>query len=160
MGIIATGIAAGLVGVQPGGDFGLAIGLLGLVLFGPITVAILLRAIRNRPVLIMDADGFTDHGSLIAAGYVPWAEVQLIEQRRFGRRLFVAVTVTDPAALRARQPAWRRLLHRVNGRTTAGDIFIPDTVLPMSTTELARTMRRLHHAAQRRANSRGTRRRA
>jgi hypothetical protein len=160
MGIIVTGISAGLAGVHPGGAPGLAIGLLGLVFFGPLTVALVLRMVRNRPVLIMDADGFTDQGSLISAGYVPWQEVQRIEERPFGRRIFVAVTVTDPEALRARQPAWRRLLYRINGRTAAGDIFIPDNVLPMSPTELARTMRRLHRAAQRRPRSKGTDRRA
>lgn len=160
MGIIVTGISAGLVDVHPAGFIGLIIGLIGLVFFAPITVALLIRMFRNRPVLILDADGFTDHGSLISAGYVPWRDVQQIEQRVFGRRIFVAVTLTDPAAFRARQPAWRRFLYRVNGRTAAGDIFIPDTVLPMSPTELARTMRQLQRAAQRRPQSGGTGRRA
>jgi hypothetical protein len=159
MGIIVTGISAGLIGIHPGGYIGLLLGLVGVVFFAPITVALLLRMVRNRPVLILDADGFTDHGSLISAGYVPWRDVQRIEERPFGRRIFVAVTVADPEAFRARQPAWRRLLYRINGRTAAGDIFIPDNVLPMSPTELARTMRRLHRAAQRRPRSGGTGRR-
>ncbi len=160
MGIIVTGLSAGLVDVRPDGYVGLVIGLLGLVFFAPITIALLLRAVRNRPVLILDADGFTDHGSLISAGRVRWRDVRRIEERQFGRRFFVAITVTDPAAFRAGQPAWRRLLYRVNGRTTAGDIFIPSTVLPMSAAELARTMRRLHSAAQRRAHIGGKNRRA
>jgi hypothetical protein len=160
MGIIVTGICAALVGVQPGGYVGLAVGLLGLVLFGPLTLALLLRTFRNRPVLILDADGFTDYGSLISAGYVPWQEVQQIDERRYGRRIFVTVKVTDPEAFRARQPAWRRLLYRINGRTAAGDILIPDDLLPMRPAELIKTMRRLHRAAQRRAVSGGTDRRA
>ena len=160
MAIIVTGLSAALVAVRPDRYVGLAIGVLGLGFFAPITLALVLRAVRNRPVLILDADGFTDHGSMISAGRVRWQDVRRIEDRQFGRRFFVAIAVTDPAAFRAGQPLWRRLLYRINGRTTAGDIFIPGTVLPMSTVELARTMRRLHSAAQRRAHAGGKNRRA
>jgi hypothetical protein len=161
MGVIVTGIAAALVATRPGGYVGLVIGLLGLVFFGPLTVALVLRAFQNRPALILDAEGFTDHGSLISAGYVSWQEVQEIDERRFGRRrIFVTVKLTDPAAFRARQPAWRRLLYRINGRTAAGDILIPDNVLSIRPAELVKTMRRLQRAAQRRARSGGTGRRA
>jgi hypothetical protein len=159
MGIIVTGVSASVVAEGRGGYFGLAIGLLGLVIFAPITLALLLRATRNRPALILDADGFTDHGSLISAGYVPWQEVQRIDERPFRRRVFVTVTVTDPEAFRARQSAWHRLLLRING-PTASDILIPDNVLPMRPAELVKTMRRLHRAAQRRAHGRGASRRA
>ena len=44
----------------------------------------------------------------------------------------MTVTVTDQAAFRARQSAWHRLLLRINGPMSAGDILIPDDVLPMS----------------------------
>jgi hypothetical protein len=161
MGIIVTGIAIALIARHPGGYVGLIIGLIGLAFFGPLTIALIIRAVRKRPALILDADGFTDHGSLLSAGYVPWQEVQEIDERRFGRRrIFVTVKVTDPAAFRARQPAWRRLLYRINGRTAAGDILIPDNVLSISPAELVKTMRRLQRAAQRRARKAGTDRRA
>jgi len=159
-GISLTAISAALLIIRPGGDLGFLIGLVGLVVFGPITISRLLRAARNRPVLILDADGFTDHGSLISAGYVPWQEVQGIDQRRFRRRAFVTVTVTDQAAFRARQSAWHRLLLRINGPMAAGDILIPDNVLPMSPTELVKTMRRLQRAAERPAPGGGTKRRS
>ena len=159
-GIALTAVWAVLVIFRPHGDVGLVVGLVGLVFFGPITISRLVRAVRNKPVLILDADGFTDHGSLISAGYVPWQEVQQIDHRPFRRRVFVTVTVTDPAAFRARQSAWHRLLLRINGPMAAGDILIPDNVLPMRPAELVKTMRRLHRAAQRRTHSGGTDRRA
>lgn len=160
LGLSLTAISVGLLIFRPHGDLGLVIGLVGLVLFGPVTFSRLVRAARNKPVLILDADGFTDQGSLISAGYVPWQEVQQIDHRPFRRRVFVTVTVTDPAAFRARQSAWHRLLLRINGPTAAGDILIPDNVLPMRPAELVKTMRRLHRAAQRRTHSGGTDRRA
>jgi hypothetical protein len=129
--------------------FGLVLGLVILAFFGPLTLAALIRTVRNRPALVLDADGFTDHGSLISAGYVPWREVAQIDERAFRRRVFVTVKVTDPAAFLARQSAWHRFLRRVNGPTAAGDILIPDNILPMRPAELVKTMRRLQRAAQR-----------
>src|SRR5579863_3435306 len=136
--------------VRADGPVRLAAGLLGLVFFGPITLALLVRAGRNHPVLILDADGFTDRSTLIAAGPVPWPDVSRIDERPFMNRVFVAVTLADPAAFRARQPPWRRLVIRLNRRLVRGDVFIPDNVLPMPPAELVKTMRRLHRAAQRR----------
>jgi hypothetical protein len=160
MAIIATGLPTLLVTARPYGDFGLVIGTLALVVFVPVTVVFLLRAIRNRPVLVLDAEGFTDRGSVISAGHVSWQEVQRIEEKPAGRRVFVAVTVNDRDAFRARQSAWHRLLLRLNGPMVAGDILIPDSVLPMSPAELVKTMRRLHRQAVGRAPRGGTNRRA
>jgi hypothetical protein len=156
LGIVLTAVAAALILVRPYGNVGLVLGLACLVIFGPIAISRLLRVMRNRPVLILDADGFTDYGSLISAGYVPWQEVQQIEERAFRRRVFVTIKVTDPAALRARQSAWHRFLLRVNGPMAAGDILIPDNVLPMRPAALVKTMRQMQRAAERRAHSGGT----
>ncbi len=156
LGTVVTIVALVLVSDRSDGIFGLVLGLLGLVLFGPLTFVRLLQAIRNQPALILDAGGFTDHGSLISAGYVPWQEVASIEERTFRRRVFVAIKVTDRAAFLARQSAWHRFLHRVNGPMAAGDILIPGNVLPMRPAELVKTMRRLQRAAQRSAHRGGT----
>jgi hypothetical protein len=146
-----------LIADRSDGAFGLILGAVILAFFGPLTFAMLLRIVRNRPALVLDADGFTDHASPISAGYVSWPEVQQIEERAFRRREFVAIRVIDPAAFLARQSAWHRFLRRVNGPMAAGDILIPDNVLPMSPAELVKTMRRLQRAAQR---SGGPKRRA
>jgi hypothetical protein len=159
-GIVLTVLSAVLVVARSDGDVGLILGLVGLVLFGPITLALLVRATRNKPALILDADGFTDHASPISVGFVPWQEVQRIEDRLFRRRVFVTVTVTDRAAFRARLPAWHRLVLRLNGPMVAGDILIPDSVLPITPAALVKTMRRLHRAAQRSAPRGDTNRRA
>jgi hypothetical protein len=160
LGLFLTVLSAGLVAFHSHDDTELIAGLVGLVFFGPVTFALLVRAVRNRPVLILDADGFTDHASLISGGLVSWQEVQRIEDRPFRRRVFVTVTVTDPAAFRARQSAWHRLMLRINGPMAAGDILIPDSVLPMRPAELVKTMRQLQRAAQRRSAGGGASRRA
>jgi hypothetical protein len=160
LGVIMTAASALLVAIRSDGNVGLAVGLLGLVFFGPVTLALLVRALRNHPVLILDADGFTDRSTLIAAGPVAWPDVSRIDERPFMNRVFVAVTLIDPAAFRARQSAWRRLVIHLNRRLVRGDIFIPDNVLPMPPAELVKTMRRLQRAAQRHGHGGGTDRRA
>jgi hypothetical protein len=146
---IVSFVAVVLIADRSDKTFGLILGVVILVFFGPLALVMLLRGVRNRPALVLDADGFTDHGSLISAGYVSWQEVAQIEERAFRRRVFVTVKVTDQAAFLARQSAWHRFLRRVNGPMAAGDILIPDNVLPMRPAELVKTMRRLQRAAQR-----------
>lgn len=161
LGGVLTVLSAALVVDRPGGgDFGLILGLVGLVLFAPIALTLVVRAVRNKPALILDTDGFTDQTSLIGAGFVPWPEVERIEDRQFRRRTFVTVTLTDRAAFRARLPAWHRFVLRLNGPMVAGDILIPDSLLPMSPRALANTMRRLQRAAQRPAPRGGGNRQA
>ena len=142
LGLAVTVLSAALV-ANRSGHVEVILGLVGLVLFGPITVASLVRAVRNRPVLVLDADGFTEHTSLISGGFVSWQEVQRVEDRLFRRRVFVTVKLTDREAFRARQPTWRRLLLRINGPMAAGEVLIPDSMLPMRPAELVKTMQRL-----------------
>jgi len=159
-GIVLTVLSAALVVTGSGGGPRLVIGLIGLVLFGPITLALLVRAVRNTPVLILDADGFTDRTPPLGVGFVRWQEVQRIEDRLFRRRVYVTVKLIDREAFRARLPAWHRLILRLNGPMTAGDILISDSVLSMSSAALVKTMRRLHRAARRPAPGGGANRRA
>ena len=105
------------------------------------------RSISRKPPLILAADGFTDRATLAGAGFVRWQDVHSIDEQLFMGRVFVTVTVADPAAFRRRQPAWRRAMLWLNHRLIAGDIFIPDTVLPMPPAELVRTMRALRREA-------------
>lgn len=159
LGIVLTVMSAALATGRTGKGSVVVIGIVGLVLFGPITLALLIRALRRKPALILDADGFTEQASLLSAGFVRWQDVQRIEDRRFRRRTFVTITLTDRAAFRARLPAWHRLALRLNGPMLAGDILIPDSVLPMSPAALVNTMRRLQRAAQRPAPRGDTNRR-
>jgi hypothetical protein len=155
IGVIMTGASAALVLAQPYGYLGLAVGVLGLVFFGPLTVSLLLRAARRTPVLILDADGFTDRATLAAAGFVRWEDVHSIGEQPFAGRAFVTVTVADRAAFRRRLPAWRRPFLRINQHLVEGDVFIPASVLPMSPEDLVKTMRTLRHEARNRSHGQG-----
>jgi len=144
---IMTAGSAALIITRTDGGLDVVVGLLGLAFFGPITLWSLLRAITPQPALILSAGGFTDRATATGAGFVPWPEVQRIDARLFLGRVLVTVTVKDPAAFRRRQPAGRRLLLRINRSLVAGDVFIPENLLPMPAADLVHTMRALHHQA-------------
>jgi|SRR5450755_2837626 hypothetical protein len=157
IGIVMTGLSAALAVTRPYGDLGLVVGVLGLVFFGPLTLSLLLRAARRTPALILDGDGFTDHATLAAAGFVRWEDVHSVSEQPFAGRIFVTVTVTvaDRAAFRRRLPAWRRPFLRINQHLAGGDVFIPDSVLPMPPGDLVKMMRTFRHEARNRSHGHG-----
>src|SRR5450755_1072375 len=111
IGIVMTGLSAALAVTRPYGDLGLVVGVLGLVFFGPLTLSLLLRAARRTPALILDGDGFTDHATLAAAGFVRWEDVHSVSEQPFAGRIFVTVTVAGrdvPKGTRIRpRRSWR-----------------------------------------------------
>lgn len=146
--LIMTAVSAALVITQPYGDLGLVVGIAGLVFFGPLMLALLSRAIRRVPALILSPAGFTDRSTLACGGFVPWQEVKGIEELVFRGRVFVAVTMKDRAVFRRGLPAWRRLLLVINQRLIPGDVLIPESVLPVPPEELVRMMRSMRHQAR------------
>ena len=148
IGLIMTAVSAALVITQPYGDLGLVAGIAGLVFFGPLMLALLSRAIRRTPALILSPGGFTDRSTLACGGFVPWHEVKSIQELVFRGRVFVAVTMKDQAVFRRRLPAWRRLLLVINQRIIPGDVLIPESVLPVPTAELVRMMRSMRRQAR------------
>lgn len=139
--LIMTGVAAVLAVTQPYGGLGLGVGVAGLAFFAPLSLLLVIRAVRRAPALVLGPAGFTDHSTAAAAGFVAWADVDRIDERVFMGRGVVCVTMLDPVAFRRGQPLGRRLLHGINGHLVPGDVLIPASVLPMSTTDLIREMR-------------------
>jgi hypothetical protein len=95
IGLILTGASAAVAGTRLDGGLGLVAGILGLVIFGPLTVTLLLRALRRTPALVLDADGFTDHATASAAGYVAWQDVHSIDERLFMGREARSMTPSE-----------------------------------------------------------------
>jgi hypothetical protein len=143
--LLLSAASAFVIVTRPDGLFSLVAGILALAFFGPVTLGILPKALRRTPVLVLDADGFTDRAGLLGAGFVPWTDVRHIAERTLRAQRYVAITVHDPAALLRRLPAWQRPLRRLNRRLVRGDVLIPATLLPMPPAQLVRTLR--NHAS-------------
>jgi hypothetical protein len=133
--LLLAGIGGGVRGL-----LFVVVGALGSLFFVPSTAYLLGQAARRGPAVILSTRGFTDHASAIGVGFVPWSEVTSIRTRSVRGRAFVAVKIRDPRAVLARQSAWRRALLRLNRKWFSGDVFIPETVLPISAKELISLM--------------------
>lgn len=89
-------------------------GWIGLVVFVPLTVFVLLRAVRPRVVLRLAGGGLDDRSSLASVGFVPWDQVVRAVSAQMAGNPMVAVLVTDPEAVLAQMPALRRSGARAN----------------------------------------------
>ena len=143
--VTVLGVALILYGITHNGAneiVGLATGIPGTLVILPAAVYLIYRAVQDRPALVIGERGFTDHASLTGVGYVAWHEVAGIRLDR----VWLAVKLRDPRPMMARQPAWKRVLMRMNARVVAGDVVIPTNALSMPPQELISLMiDRLQH---------------
>ncbi len=78
-------------------------------------VAMLYRLAIRRPTLVIGPDGISDHGSLYGTGVglLRWHEIVSVapyanSSSRVAQR-YLDIVVTDAAAVRRRQPLWKRI---------------------------------------------------
>lgn len=130
-------VACGLM-LALAGDSAVAIGVgwISIVFFGVAGTYLLLRLVRQQPLLVLDGRGITDHASGFGVGFVSWAEVVAVAPVQMGRQHMATVYVTDPAALRRRFGAVRQRLMRANTTLTGGSVQIPTVMMPFGIDEL------------------------
>lgn len=148
VGLTAGMTAASLFVVlnSPWGIFGVAVGVVWFAFSGLCTLYVSVRALRPKPAVIIGSDGFTDQATGIAVGFIPWQEVADVRASFSVGQPAVVVTLSDPERLIRRQPFWKRPILRMN-RRFSGDVFIPESVLPMSCAELVEIMKARKFAA-------------
>jgi hypothetical protein len=66
------------------------------IFLGLVAVVSTLIALDRTPVLEIDEEGFTDRGSPIRAGRVPWQSVRRVEAKAVGNRRYLVVQVYRP----------------------------------------------------------------
>jgi hypothetical protein len=118
---------------------GLAMGLLVLAYYVP-------RLFRSpRVLLTLDADGFDDRSSLMAAGRVRWSEVRELAIVRVSRNDSIAARVTDPERLQRSRSGVARLTASANRRWA--DVWISCATSNATTVDVFEQMRRRWEAS-------------
>lgn len=140
LGVVMTGASLS-VALMSGAGVLRIVGAAGVLVFGLCLVHVLIRVIRRMPALVLTEQGFTDHSSGLAVGFVPWEEITGIEVVNPEGRLYVAVTLNRPSPILERQPRWKKILAGLNRHLVVGEVLIPQSILPTGAEELARTMR-------------------
>ncbi|MDO5639749.1 MAG: STM3941 family protein [Neisseria sp.] len=108
----------------------------------------------RRPALIIAENGFYDHSSLFAAGFlVEWHEVKgiattTVKTGRHHTQTMLSVALADESAFSSKLPAWKRALLRLNRKWGYAPVNI--VVRGADTEELAACMRRYRRHYSRR----------
>src|SRR5207248_6095057 len=72
------------------------LGVPGTLFFGLCFGYLLYRAVRPTAAVVLTRDGFTDHASALAFGFVAWNEVARIRAVTFMGQPMVCVTLRNP----------------------------------------------------------------
>lgn len=79
--------------------FKLAVGILGVIFFGYVTIILIKMFIKPGPALIINEKGVTDHTTTVCVGFVPWeiiddAEITIDHSRGFATK-YVTLQIND-----------------------------------------------------------------
>lgn len=74
----------------------LVAGAAGVLFFGFVAVRVLPKLRDKKPGLIIDHMGITDNSSALAAGFIPWSDINEIRLMEVMNQRFLMVMVNDP----------------------------------------------------------------
>lgn len=94
------------------------------------------RLFDSRPGLVVSPEGIEDNSSLIAAGKIPWHEVQGFSVRSEQLQRYLMIYVAHPEQYIERGNALRRLLIRMNLKFYGSPVSIPAGALKMKFDDL------------------------
>jgi hypothetical protein len=81
--------------------------------FAALTLVLIVRVFRTRPLMVLSDEGIVDH-RLGKLGVVPWREFEGAAVKRHLGFSVVCLQLRDPDAVLGALPAWRRRLLRSN----------------------------------------------
>ncbi len=127
--LVVAGIAPTALGdVLPDGPLfrivAVVVGIAGTGFFGLSTVVGMRLAFRADTGLIVDADGFTDTSSYIAAGHVPWNQVTGWNFQEIQGQKNLCILVADNQAVLDRMGPLARLFSRGNIKLVGSPVCI------------------------------------
>lgn len=100
------------------------VGVVGSLTFGLFTAVGMRLALRSGMGLVIDADGFTDSSSFLAAGRVPWDEVTAWHIHEMQGQQNLCVVVADDQAVLDRMGRVARLFSRGNVKLVGTPVCI------------------------------------
>lgn len=147
LGIICGVFVVGGCYMVLGGPTGIrVIGLLNIVAFGFGLARFSFLLLWRKPALVIDESGIFDDGSAVAAGFIPWSEIEAIHVPQFTTQAFMQVFVKNIDEIFSRLSSWKVRLMRMNRGLTGAAINVPVGLLHITREELIALMRMKHPA--------------
>lgn len=111
---------------------------MGAILLGLLGAALTLKKLlQNRPAVMIDDNGITDHSSPVAAGYVPWSDVQLITTTTVvNQKLILLIIKNAEAYILQQKNIIAKKGMRMNFKNYGSPVCISTSGLQCTTAEL------------------------
>lgn len=147
LGFVALGLLLMFVDMREG-LLAKLIGLVCVAFFGAVALSALKHLLSLGPAIVINAKGIVDNSSGVSVGFIAWDEIAEVREYTFQNQTFLGITLKDAATVIARQPRWKRTAIRANLKLGAAPVNIPQSVLGVKVSDLARQIN-----ARLRANS-------
>ena len=107
--------------------------ILNSVFFGGCLIYIARKVFDKNLGLVLDERGLTDNGSALAAGYIPWSDINRIDTLRIHNQRFVLLFVSDPQQLISKQSGmFKRRMMSMNWKLYGTPVCLTTTGLKIS----------------------------
>lgn len=136
---VALGIVLLFVAKQLAGFEALlvqAVGWVCIIFFGLALVVALRKLADNRPGLVISDVGIEDNSSGVAAGLIPWIEIQGLDVSMVQSQQFLTIRVINPEKYLERGNFIKRLASRANLKYYGSPIQISASALQLDFEEL------------------------
>lgn len=86
------------------------VGVLGVLFFGTVFIFVVCNVIKNKDLLVINSDGFSDYSTLLSVGFVPWSNVESVAIRTKCSQKFIFVKVKNRAELLSKLHVCKRAI--------------------------------------------------
>lgn len=113
------------------------IGVLSIGFFGVAGAILLYRLGDKRAGLIIDETGIIDNSSAVAAGHIPWRDMEAIKETNVWTEKFITVILKNPAHyVNNAQNKWKRKILQSNYKRNGSPVNISANGLSITHSEL------------------------
>lgn len=95
-------------------EFAFILSIVGILFFGIVMIYLINKIFNNKPILIINKDGFTDDSTISALGFVSWCEVKTISLLHIGQLKMIGVDLVDLGSLLINKPWYTKKLIKGN----------------------------------------------
>ena len=120
------------------GLFAKFVGLVAIVFFGAIAISVLKHLVTLGPAIIINEKGIVDNSSGVSVGFIAWEDIAEVREYTFENQTFLGIMPKDLDKLLAKQPKWKRTAIRANLKLGAAPVNIPQAMLGVNVSDLAR----------------------
>lgn len=119
-------------------------GLAAILFFGLCGLYGLRKLFDGRPGLVLNSSGIVDNASGVAAGFIPWSEVEGSGVYEVHQQKMLIIIVRDPGKYIGRGGALSRTLNKANYKMSGSPISISSVALKIDFAELVSLFDRYH----------------